>query len=311
MGGVDDGDRVAVDRRGRPVVGSPEDHPGRGGRHGENRHDGRCQTGSQPDARRRHVLVGPGLVGRAVRVRRRAAGSPAQARAAPRRARYRARRRAAAGRRGSARARPPAGRCGRGPASAARGVLVERLGCDRALQLRDQLVVAAERKGDVDALRSRGAALVVQPRRRRAGVALERDVRQRRAAPQAERLVEPVQRCIELVRCRRRPRLGEKLGEPRSVQLAGVRLDGVARERGWRSPTRRRARRGAARRTRAPCASRSRVPARPTLSRSASRPIRPRRRGGAGRRAAPAPAGSAGPRGDRRRVPRAVRGCGR
>ena len=69
-------------------------------------------------------------------------------------------------------------------------LLVERLGRDPALQIGDELVVAAESKGHVDALHPGGTALVVELRRRRASVPLERDVGQCITSPEAERLVE-------------------------------------------------------------------------------------------------------------------------
>ena len=87
--------------------------------------------------------------------------------------------------------------------------------------------MAAEREGHVDALGPGGAPLVVQPRRRRASVPLERDVGQRVTSPEAERLVERLQRLVELVRGDRGARRAKKLGEARGVQIAGVALDGV------------------------------------------------------------------------------------
>ena len=106
-------------------------------------------------------------------------------------------------------------------------LLVERVGRDRALQIGDQLVVAAESKGHVDALRPGGAPLIVQPRCRKASVPLEHDVAERITAPQVERLVEGPKRLLALVGGDRGARGTKELGEACGVQLAGVALDRV------------------------------------------------------------------------------------
>ena len=90
----------------------------------------------------------------------------------------------------------------------------------------------AEGERHVEALRPRGAALVVEPRRCRAGIRLERDVGQRVASPKAERLVECLQRLVELVCGDGGARGAEKLGEACRVQFAGVALDRVPRRAG-------------------------------------------------------------------------------
>ena len=104
--------------------------------------------------------------------------------------------------------------------------LVERLGRDPALQIGDELVVASESKGHVDALRPGGAPLVVQLRRRRASVPLERDVGERITSPEAERLVERLQRLVELGGDRG-ARRAKELGEACGIQITGVARDGV------------------------------------------------------------------------------------
>ena len=108
-------------------------------------------------------------------------------------------------------------------------VLVERFGRDGALQVGNELVVVAEGEGHVKALRPGGATRVVEPRRCRAGLRLELDVGQRVAAPKTERLVECLQRLIELVCGDRGARGAEKLGEACGVQFAGVAFDRVPR----------------------------------------------------------------------------------
>ena len=105
-------------------------------------------------------------------------------------------------------------------------LLVERLGRDPALQIGDQLVVASESKGHVDTLRPSGAPLVVQLRRRRASVPLQRDVGKRITSPEAERLVEGLQRLFELGGDRG-ARCAKELGEACGVRIAGVALDDV------------------------------------------------------------------------------------
>ena len=89
--------------------------------------------------------------------------------------------------------------------------------------------MAAERERHLEALRPSSAALVVEPRRRRTGVRLERHIRQRVTPPEAERQVETLQRPLELLSGNSRARGAEKLGEACRVQLASVPLDRVPR----------------------------------------------------------------------------------
>ena len=107
-------------------------------------------------------------------------------------------------------------------------VLVVRLGRDGALKVGNQLVVATEDEGQVNALGPGGAPLVVEPRRREAGVPLECDIGQCIPPPEAERLVECLQRLVQLVRGHRGACSVETLGEARGVDVARVTLDDVS-----------------------------------------------------------------------------------
>ena len=80
-----------------------------------------------------------------------------------------------------------------------------RLGREGALKAGNQLVVATEVEGDVNALGPGGAPFVVEPRRREAGVRLEGDIGQCIPPPKAERFVECLERLVQLVPGHRGP----------------------------------------------------------------------------------------------------------
>jgi hypothetical protein len=89
--------------------------------------------------------------------------------------------------------------------------------------------VTAEGEGHVDALRPGCTPLVVEPRGGGAGIRLERDVGQCIAPPEPKRLVERLQRLVEVVRGDRGARRAEKLGEACGVEIGCVALDDVPR----------------------------------------------------------------------------------
>ena len=107
-------------------------------------------------------------------------------------------------------------------------VLVVRLGRDGSLKVGNQPVVATEGEGQVDALGTGGAPLVVEPRRRQAGVPLERDIGECIPPPQAECLVERLQCLVRLVRGHRGACNVETLREARGVHVARITLDDVS-----------------------------------------------------------------------------------
>jgi hypothetical protein len=99
---------------------------------------------------------------------------------------------------------------------------------DGSLEIGDQLVVASERQRHLDPLGPDGAALVVEPRRCRTRIPFHREIAEHITPPEGERLVEAPERLGVPSRLARRPRGGNKRGEPRHVQLTRVALDDVA-----------------------------------------------------------------------------------
>ena len=96
-------------------------------------------------------------------------------------------------------------------------VLPQRVPRDERLQLGDQVGLAAEREVGVEALLEGGQAHLLEPCDLRLRELLVREIRERRAAPQRERLLQLAGRC----RRRNVTRFGDQLLEAGKVELAG------------------------------------------------------------------------------------------
>ena len=107
------------------------------------------------------------------------------------------------------------------------GALVERLLRERALEIRDELVMTSKCEREIDALGRDRPALIVKRIGGGARVALQRDVAQRVASPEAERLVERAKRVFAVHRRARAARRLDELVEAGGVEFAGRRRDRV------------------------------------------------------------------------------------
>ena len=105
--------------------------------------------------------------------------------------------------------------------------LIEWLRRQRALEIRDELVMTPECERDIDALGHDRPALIVKRIGGGARVAFQRDVAQRVASPEAERLVERAKRVFAARCLARAARRLHELVEAAGVELAGRRRDRV------------------------------------------------------------------------------------
>src|SRR5918994_2237027 len=99
---------------------------------------------------------------------------------------------------------------------------------DEPLELGHELGVAAEGKVGLDPLLERGQAQLLETRDLTLRERLERDVRERRAAPQSERCSQRLGRKVGLARGEQLSTVAEQALEPAEVELLGLECEQVA-----------------------------------------------------------------------------------
>jgi hypothetical protein len=110
--------------------------------------------------------------------------------------------------------------------------LPERMLCDERLELPDDVPVTAQGEVGIDPHLDGHEPDLLQPRDARPGEALVRDVGQRRAPPQAERVAQPLRRLARQAPVSQVAGLVDQALEAVQIQLAGLHGDQVARRPG-------------------------------------------------------------------------------